>query len=542
MRRLLALAAMPRGRVALAALLGAATVVFGVGLMTTSGYLISRAAQHPPVLELTVAIVGVRFFGLARPIARYLERLASHDLALRSLVHVRTVVFARIEPLAPAGLEGFRRGDLVRRMVGDVDALQGLYVRALGPVLVAATASVVCVVTAGIMLPEAGAILAAGLLAGGVGVPLVAGWAGRSAGARQAPLRGELSGELVELLRGAPELVAFGAAERAMAAVGARDRELARLARRDAWAAGGVEALSVVVTGLTAAAVLAVAVSAHAAGRLDAVLIAALALLALASFEAVAPLASNARELAAMRAAGGRVLDLVDRRPPVVDPPRPLPPPRGEPAVALDGVTARYPGADRPVLEGFDLHLDPGSRVALVGPSGAGKTTVTNLLLRFLDPEVGRVSIAGQDEREYRAEDIRGTFALAGQEAHVFNSTIRENLRLARPGASEEELVDALRRAQLADWVRTLPDGLDTLVGEDGSRLSGGQRQRLVLARALLADAPVLVLDEPTAHLDRETAEALIRDTFAAAGDRSVLLITHRSEGLGLVDRIVPCG
>jgi ABC-type multidrug transport system fused ATPase/permease subunit len=288
--------------------------------------------------------------------------------------------------------------------------------------------------------------------------------------------------------------------------------------------------------------VLAVAVSAHAAGRLDAVLIAALALLALASFEAVAPLASNARELAAMRAAGGRVLDLVDRRPQVVDPPHPLPPPRGDPAVALDGVTARYLGADRPVLEGFDLDLHPGSRVALVGPSGAGKTTVTNLLLRFLDPEAGRVSIAGHDERGYRAEDVRGTFALAGQEAHVFNSTIRENLRLARPGASEDELFEALRRAQLADWVRTLPDGLDTLVGEDGSRLSGGQRQRLVLARALLADAPVLVLDEPTAHLDRDTAEALIRDTFAAAGDRTVLLITHRGEGLDLVDRIVPCG
>jgi thiol reductant ABC exporter CydC subunit len=517
-------------------------VLFGVGLMTTSGYLISRAAQHPPVLELTVAIVGVRFFGVARPIARYLERLASHDLALRSLVRVRAVVFARIEPLAPAGLEGFRRGDLVRRMVGDIDALQGLYVRAVGPVLVAAAASVVCVVTAGIMLPEAGAILAGGLLAGGVGVPVLAGWAGRSAGTRQAPVRGELSGELVELLRGAPELVAFGAADRAIAAVRDRDRELARLARRDAWVAGAVEALSVAVTGVTVAAVLAVAVSAHAAGRLDAVLIAALALLALAAFEAVAPLPACARELAAMRAAGARVLDLIDRRPEVADPAHPLPPPADRPGVALERVTARYPGAEEPALAGFDLRLEPGSRIAVVGPSGAGKTTVTNLLLRFLDPEAGRVTIAGHDERDHRAEDVRRTFALAGQEAHVFNSTIRENLRLARPGATDEQLYEALGRAQLADWVRTLPDALDTLVGEDGSRLSGGQRQRLVLARALLADAPVLVLDEPTAHLDTETAEAVVRDTFAAAGDRTVLLITHRGEGLDLVDRIVPCG
>jgi ABC-type multidrug transport system fused ATPase/permease subunit len=191
------------------------------------------------------------------------------------------------------------------------------------------------------------------------------------------------------------------------------------------------------------------------------------------------------------------------------------------------------------VLRGVDLRLDPGKRVALVGPSGAGKTTVTNLLLRFLDPVEGRMTIAGRDAREYRQADVRRTFALAGQEAHLFSSTIRENLRLARPEASDAELHGALRRARLGEWVASLPDGLDTLVGEEGNAVSGGQRQRLVLARALLADAPVLVLDEPTAHLDPSTATALMDDVLDATADKTVLLITHRPEGLERMDEIV---
>jgi ABC-type transport system involved in cytochrome bd biosynthesis fused ATPase/permease subunit len=251
------------------------------------------------------------------------------------------------------------------------------------------------------------------------------------------------------------------------------------------------------------------------------------------------PLPGAARELSATLAAGRRVLELTEREPAVRDPTVPLPAPPTRATVALHGVTARYRAGERPALAGFDLCLDPGRRVALVGPSGAGKTTVTNLLLRFLDPEEGSFTIAGRDVRGYRQEDVRRHFALAGQEAHVFDSTIRENLRLARPAASDEDLHAVLSRARLGEWVGSLPDGLDTLVGEDGTRLSGGQRQRLTLARALLADAPVLVLDEPTAHLDAETAWTLMEDVLAEAGDRSVLLITHRSEGLAQMDEVV---
>jgi ABC-type transport system involved in cytochrome bd biosynthesis fused ATPase/permease subunit len=207
--------------------------------------------------------------------------------------------------------------------------------------------------------------------------------------------------------------------------------------------------------------------------------------------------------------------------------------------VAFEGVTARYPASSTPVLEAFDLRIEPGRRVALVGPSGAGKTTVTNLLLRFLDPVEGKVTIAGRDAREYRQEDVRRVFALAGQDAHVFDSTIRENLRLARPDAAAAELGAVLERARLGEWVASLPEGLDTRVGEEGAAMSGGQRQRLVLARALLADAPVLLLDEPTAHLDPPTARALVDDVLDAAGDKAVLLITHRPEGLERMDEVV---
>ena len=481
----------------------------------------------------------MRFLGLSRPLARYIDRLVSHDLALRSLCTIRSRFFARIEPLAPGQLDGFRRGDLVARMVGDVDRLDGLYVRGLCPPLSGLAVAVVCVGAAAVMLPAAGAILAAGLAIAGLAVPALAARWSREPSARLAAARAQLSSQLVELLRAAPEIVAFGAAASRAGAIAELDRELAALTRRDAVRAGLADALVMLAAGLTTAAVLAAAVGARASGSLDPVLVATVTLLALAAFEAVTPIPRSARELAIITAAGRRVLDLTSRRPLITDPGAPLPSPTRDATIELAGVTARYPGSPRPVLEQVDLRLEPGRRVALVGPSGSGKTTVTNVLLRFLDPEHGALLFDGNDARDHRQSDVCAMFSLAGQGAHLFNSTIRQNLLLARPDATDDELHDVLARARLAAWVDGLPDGIDTLVGEEGRRLSGGQRQRLVLARALLRDAPVLVLDEPTAHLDAATAEALMADVFAAAGDAAVLLITHRSEGLDAVDQVV---
>ena len=538
LRALLRLTRAPRARLALAAVLGALTVSFGVGLMATAGYLISRAAERPAVLSLMVTIVAVQFFGLGRPVLRYLERLSSHDFALRVLGRVRVRFFERIEPLAPAQLDYYRKGDLLSRMVGDVDALQNLYLRGLGPPLVALLAGALSVGVAYAFRPAAGIVLAMGLLVGALVVPALSGAFGARAGRRQAGARGELSAELVELLDGGAETVAFGAQRTRLARVSAVDKTLVSLARRDALVAGMGDALGLVATGVTVAAVLAVAVVASGHGALDRVLIAMLALLALATFDAVTPLAGAARELSSTLAAGRRVLEPINQDARANDSACPLPAPRWPFAIGFEHVRARYPRRPQPALDGLTLRLEPGERVALVGPNGVGKTTITNLMLRFLDPEAGRVTIADQDLRAYAAQDVRRAIAVAGQDSHLFTASIKDNVRLPRADASDWEVEQALRRARIWSWVERLPQRLDTLVGEGGRELSGGQRQRIVLARALLAGAPVLVLDEPTAHLDPDTARELVRDVFDAAGDRTVLLITHREEGLELVDRV----
>ena len=380
-------------------LLGALAVAFGIGLMTSAGYLIARAAERPAILSLTTVIVAVRFFGLARPVARYLERVVSHDLAFRVLARLRLRFYERIEPLAPAGLDAYRRGDLVSRMVGDVDTLQTLYLRGLGPPLVAVLAGAAAIGVAAAILPAAAIVLAAGLLVGGVAVVVVSAFLGRASGAR-ASAQGRLSAELVELLRGAPELVVYGREEETLRRFREGDDALARLANRDALAAGlrrragdrrhrpdngrraRCRGLRPCVRGSRP----------HARGS------------ARASCRSRRSRRSHCfrpQLVSSPRCSDPdrRVLELTDREPAVRDPRDPLPTPPGTPAIALDGVSARYSDAEPPALEHVDLTLEPGRKLALVGPSGVGKTTVVRLLLRFLDPYEGRVTLAGQDVR-----------------------------------------------------------------------------------------------------------------------------------------------
>ena len=537
--RIAALSRPHAARLATAAVLGALAVAAGIGLLATSGYLISRAAQQPPILELSVAIVAVRAFGVSRAVLRYLERLAGHDATLRTLGSMRAGLFARLEPLVPGGLPGVRTGDLLSRFVADVDELQNLWLRAAGPMAVALLAGTLAVGIAAFALPAAALVLAAALLAAGVALPAAGLLAARSGSRREAPARARLSAELVEALACAPELAAYGAAAAAAERVDACDRALQRHRRRTALVSAGAEGAVTALAGLAVAGVLLVAVPAVSDGRLSGVLLGMLALLALGAFEAVRPLPAAAAHLAGTAQAARRVLDLTDRTPPVTDPPSPL----AAAAVGdlrVRGVRARY--GDGPwVLAGVDLEVRPGRIVALTGPSGAGKTTLANLLVRFRDPDEGTIELDGHDLRRYAQADVRRVVGLAGQEAHLFPTSIRENLRIARPGASDAELTDALRRAHSDGWVAGLPDGLDTRLGEGGSGVSGGQRQRLALARALLADVRVLVLDEPAAHLDAQAGAELTRellDTARAAGV-GVVLITHRRGGLEAADEVL---
>ncbi|MFF1703086.1 thiol reductant ABC exporter subunit CydD [Streptomyces sp. NPDC058252] len=537
--RVRAMAAPRRGPLTLALLLGSLALGSAVGLMATSGWLISRASQQPPVLYLMVAVTATRAFGIGRAVFRYAERLVSHDAVLRMLADTRVAVYRRLERLAPAGLRTTRRGDLLSRLVADVDAMQDYWLRWLLPAGAGVVVSAASVGFTAWLLPKAGAALAVGLLAAGAGVPLVTGAVARRAERRLAPARGALATQVTDLLTGTAELTVAGALPARTAEARRADTVLTRIASRAATATALGDGLTALASGLTVAATALVGAQAVAAGRLGGVAMAVVVLAPLAAFEAVTglPLAVQYRQR--VRKSAERVYEVLDAPDPVREPERPQPSPASPFPLRVRGLEARHPGQDRDALGGLDLSLEQGRRIAVVGASGSGKTTLAQVLLRFLDAGAGTYTLGGVDAYAMDGDAVRRLVGLCAQDAHLFDSTVRENLLLARKGAGEAELRDALARARLLDWADGLPEGLDTLIGEHGARLSGGQRQRLALARALLADFPVLVLDEPAEHLDLPTADALTADLLAATEGRTTLLITHRLAGLDAVDEVI---
>ncbi|MFD5097992.1 thiol reductant ABC exporter subunit CydD [Streptomyces albidochromogenes] len=528
-----------RGRLAIALGLGSLALGSAVGLMAVSGWLISRASEQPPVLYLMVAVTATRAFGIGRAVFRYAERLVAHDAVLRMLAETRVAVYRRLERVAPAGLRETRRGDLLSRLVADVDAMQDYWLRWLLPVGGAVVVGAGSVGFTAWLLPEAGAVLAAGLLVAGVGVPWLSGACARRAERQLAPARGALAARVVDLLGAAAELTVAGAMKRRMAGVREADAELTRIASRGATATALGGGLSSLACGLTVVAAALAGVQAVHDGRLSGVTLAVVVLTPLAAFEAVTGLPLAVRYRRRVERGAERVYEVLDAPAPVREPRTPAARPASPFPLELRGIGARYAGQERDALAGFDLTLEAGRRVAVVGTSGAGKTTLAQVLLRFLDARTGTYTLGGAPAAELDGDDVRTLVGLCAQDAHLFDSSVRENLKLARTDATDAELRHALAAARLLTWVDALPDGLDTMVGEHGARLSGGQRQRLALARALLADFPVLVLDEPAEHLDLATADALTADLLEVTEGRTTLIITHRLRGLDAVDEVI---
>lgn len=497
--------------------LGVLSQLAAIGLLLVSAWLIVRAAEQPPVLYLMVAIVSVRFFGLTRAALRYVERLLTHDAALAMVTEARIAVYRDLDRVAPVGLPNHRRGDLVSRVVSDVDAVQDRVLRLRGPWVVAVAASVVTVAFVAVVDPFAGLVLAASTSLSMGLVRIVVPWSARRSGDRTSAWRGELAADVSQGVVAAPDLVAYGATDLLRGSAHRSVDQLAAAQRRTALLAGLGEAIVLVATGTAMAAI------ASASSGLAPVLVGVVVLAPLALVEPLTALADAEGRRPAIEDAERRLWALSESAAAIQDPAAP----RDLPAsfdLEVDGLEI---GWDSTLGTRIDLDLPQGGVVAVAGPSGSGKSTLALTLARLVEPRGGSIRIGGVDVRDLAASDVRATVGYLGQDEVVFDTTLRENLRIADPDATDDDLLDALGAAGLGEFVAALPDGLDTAAGERGTMLSGGERQRLCLARLVLGRHRVLVLDEPTEHLDERAADALLDDVLALSPTRSIVLVTH---------------
>lgn len=532
------------GWMALAMLLGCITIASGIGLMTTSAYLISAAALHPSIAALSIPIVGVRFFGLARGVFRYLERLVSHHAALSLLARFRVWLYDALEPLAPARLlsyaygKGVSSGDLLSRVIADIDILQDVYVRVLAPPLVAALVGVGMWWLFGAFDLRFVLLFIAFYLLAGVGVPLLTGYLGRRASREWVRARAELRVRTIENIQGMADVLAFGQEQRQVSEMSEVHGRLVRSQMRTAQINGLQSLLSNLLLNLAILSMLLGAIPLVQAGQLNGVYLALLVLAVPAGFEAVLPLPSALQQLGGTMEAARRIFAIVDAEPlvPAINASTPLPESYD---ITIQHLNFRYQPEQALILRDLSLSIPVGKCVALVGASGAGKSSVAHLLQRFWDYEEGSIRIGGQELRSYTPEDVSKFVSVVAQDTHLFNTTIKENLRLAKPDASDDEIIKAARQAQIDDIIQALPYGYDTRIGEQGLLLSGGERQRLAIARAILKDAPILLLDEPTANLDAVSEYAVSRNLRELMRERTALLITHRLVDLEHADEIL---
>lgn len=523
----------------LSLLLASLSLICAIGLIATSAWLISRAWQQPPILYLSVAVVSVRAFGIGRGVFRYAERLVSHSAALRGLTSLRVALVERIAVVSPGGVSWLRPGDAVRRLVDDVDTTAEFGLRSLLPNATAALVGIVVVGFVAWLVPMAALVLLIGLLVAGVVSPFLTSRVTARSAERSPVVSGQLATDMSWTLRSAETLIACRATQIGSHAIASNDQELLKEQSRVATGMGVAAAITSLAQGLALVGVILFAVPAVTAGQLAGVNLAVVVLIPLVAFEIVAPLGSSAVSWARARGAAVRVAEVLDATNPVPDPSAGSL--AAEPArtdLVMRDLTVGWNRVDPPVIDGLSLAVPAGAKIAIVGRSGVGKSTLAAALVKFL-PSGGETTLGGASYRDLSGDEVRTHVLLSEQDPYIFDNTIAENVRFARPGASDDEVALALNRAQLGSWVASLPLGIHTTIGEHGSQVSGGQRQRIALARAILSTCSVVILDEPTEHLDAVTARALIDDVFASLEQRSIVLITHSDIGLDRVDSVI---
>jgi ATP-binding cassette subfamily C protein CydC len=530
-----------RGWMALGMALSFLTLIANVGLMALSGWFIAAMATagiSGAAMNYFTPAAGIRGLAIVRTVGRYLERLVTHEATLRLLAGLRVWFYEHLEPLAPARLQQFRSGDLLSRIRADIDSLDHLYLRILLPLTVAAAGVLAISLFLWLQAPRLALVNLGFLLLAGVVLPL---WIERRAhpgSQRLIETRSALRASVVDGVQGMAELTVYGAFERQAQTLDGLSRRLVEDQDRLSGLSGISQGALGLCAGLSLWVLLLLSVPLVREGHLEPPDLAMLALFTLASFEAVMPLPGAFQVLGETLAAARRLLAVVDAPAQVHDPAGVSPTPRDY-SIELQGVGFRYQDDAPRALDGVDLRIPAGGKLAIMGATGAGKSSLANLLLRFWEPQEGRILLGGEDLRSFRGEDVRRLIGVVSQRTHLFNARIRDNLLLANPSASQGALEQACRVAQIHAFIESQPEGYDTWVGEAGLKLSGGQARRIAIARALLKDAPILLLDEPTEGLDAPTQHALMQALFRLMEGRSVLLITHRAGGLEAMDEIL---